>query len=157
MAASSNLGGDDDGLVSGINVTPLVDITLVLLIIFMVTAKWVVSQSMPLDLPKAATGQDVQVIFGVDLFSNGDIVADGKRLPNDDALLPLAKEKQAKNPDQRAVIGADTSVQHGRVIKALDLLKQAGVSKIAFRVAPIPAEKGSAAPAGSTPEPIPVK
>jgi biopolymer transport protein ExbD len=153
MAMSSNQG-DDDGMVSGINVTPLVDITLVLLIIFMVTAKLIVSQSLPLDLPKAANGQEIQLIFGLELHANGDTIVDGKKVPNDDAIFPLAKEAQAKNPELRAVIRADTSVQHGRVIRALDLLKQAGVSKIAFGVTPIPAEQG-AAPAGSAPAPSP--
>jgi len=153
MAMSSNQG-DDDGLVSGINVTPLVDITLVLLIIFMVTAKLIVSQSLPLDLPKAANGQEIQLIFGLELHANGDTIVDGKKVPNDDAIFPLAKEAQARNPELRAVIRADTSVQHGRVIRALDLLKQAGVAKIAFGVTPIPAEQG-AAPVGSAPAPAP--
>ena len=97
MAASGNQG-DDDGMVSGINVTPLVDITLVLLIIFMVTAKLIVSQSLPLDLPKAANGQDIQMIFGVELHANGDAVVNGKKLANDDAVLPLAKEELARRP-----------------------------------------------------------
>jgi biopolymer transport protein ExbD len=154
MAMSSNQG-DDDGMVSGINVTPLVDITLVLLIIFMVTAKLIVSQSLPLDLPKAANGQEIQLIFGLELHANGDTVVDGKKVPNDDAIFPLAKEAQAKNAELRAVIRADTSVQHGRVIRALDLLKQAGVSKIAFGVTPVPAEPGAAP--GAAPAPIPVK
>lgn len=156
MAMNTNQG-DDDGLVSGINVTPLVDITLVLLIIFMVTAKLIVSQSLPLDLPKAANGQEIQLIFGLELHANGDTVVDGKKVPNDDAIFPLAKEAQAKNPELRAVIRADTSVQHGRVIRALDLLKQAGVSKIAFGVTPVPAEAGGAAPPGATPPPTPTK
>jgi biopolymer transport protein ExbD len=154
MAASSNQG-DDDGMVTGINVTPFVDIMLVLLIIFMVTSKIINSQSMPLDLPKAANSQEIQLVFGLELHSNGDIMVDGKKLPNDDALFPLAKEAQAKNPELRAVIRADTSVQHGRVIRALDLLKQAGIAKIAFGVSPIPTE-GTAAPnPGAAPPPPP--
>lgn len=154
--------GEDDGMISGINVTPLVDITLVLLIIFMVTAKLIVSQSLPLDLPKAAKGQEIQLIFGLELHANGDTVVDGKKVPSDDAIFPLAKEAQAKNPELRVVIRADTSVQHGRVIRALDLLKQAGVSKIAFGVTPVAAEPGGAEPAGAAapapaPAPIPIK
>lgn len=152
MAGGGN-SGDDDGMVSGINVTPLVDVTLVLLIVFMVTAKLIVSQSMPLDLPKAANGQEIQLVFGLELHANGDTVVDGKKLPNDDAIYPLAKEAQAKNPELRAVIRADTSVQHGRVIRALDLLKQAGVSKIAFGVSPIPAEGAAVPPGGAAPPP----
>jgi biopolymer transport protein ExbD len=122
MAAPSQ--GDDDGMVQGINVTPLVDITLVLLIIFMVTAKLIVSQSLPLDLPKAANGQEIQMIFGVELHANGDLVVNGKKLPNDEAVLALAKEELARTPDLRAVIRADTTVQHGRVIRVRDLARQ---------------------------------
>lgn len=161
MAATSR---DDDEMISGINVTPLVDITLVLLIIFMVTAKIIVSQSLPLDLPKAAQGQEVQLIFGLELHANGDTYADGKKLANEDAILPIAREAQAKNADLRAVIRADSTVPHGRVIRALDLLKQAGVSRIAFGVTPIAPEPGAAkgpspgapaAPAPATPAPAP--
>jgi biopolymer transport protein ExbD len=156
MAVSSNQDGDD-GMVSGINVTPLVDITLVLLIIMMVTAKLIVSQSLPLDLPKAANGQEVQMIFGVELHANGDTVVNGRKIANDDAVLPLAKEELAKNPELRAVIRADTTVQHGRVIKVLDLLKTGGITKIAFGVAPIPpaapTPAAPAAPATAAPAP----
>ena len=156
MAASGS-SGDDDGMVSGINVTPLVDITLVLLIIFMVTAKLIVSQSLPLDLPKAANGQEVQMIFGVELHANGDTVVNGKKIANDAAVLPLAKEELAKNPDLRAVIRADTTVQHGRVITVLDLLKTGGITKIAFGVAPIPppGTPAPATPAAATAAPAP--
>ena len=54
---------EDEGLIAGINVTPLVDITLVLLIIFMVTARIIVSQGMPMDLPKSASGEALQTVF----------------------------------------------------------------------------------------------
>jgi len=148
MAASSN--NDDDGQISGINVTPLVDIMLVLLIIFMVTAKIIVSQALPMDLPKAADGKQIQLVFGVELRSNGEIVVDGKKLPNDEAVFPLAKEAFAKNNELRAIIRADTAVQHGRVIRVLDLMKQAGISKIAFGVSAVPPEPG-AVPSKDTP------
>ncbi len=144
--------GGDDSMVEGINITPLVDITLVLLIVFMVTAKIIVSQAMPLDLPKAASGKEVQMVFSVELRSNGDLVVDGKKLPNADALLPLAKEAQAKTPDLRAVIRAESTVQHGRVMQSLDVLKKAGVSKIAFGVTPVAdGEVGTPTPAPATP------
>ena len=147
MAGGSQADNGDEGIV-GINVTPLVDITLVLLIIFMVVAKMVVSQSVPLDLPKAASGTDVQVVFAVELYASGDIMVDQKKLASDDALLPLAREGHAKTPDLRAVIKADGTVQHQRVIHVLDLLKQAGIAKIAFGVTPI-APEPPAAPASS--------
>ncbi|HXN31610.1 MAG TPA: biopolymer transporter ExbD [Polyangiaceae bacterium] len=129
-----------DEAITGINVTPLVDITLVLLIIFMVTTKIVLNQTVPLDLPKAATGtSDVQVVFSIILAVDGRAVVDGKTIANDDAILPLARDAQAQHPDLRVVIKADSAVTHGRVIHVLDLLKQAHVSKIAFGVTPAPA------------------
>ena len=136
-----------DEAITGINVTPLVDITLVLLIIFMVTTKIVMNQTVPLDLPKAATGtSDVQVVFSIILAADGRTVVDGKMLTNDDAILAVARETQGQHPDLRAVIKADSAVTHGRVIHVLDLLKQAHVTKIAFGVTPGPSG-GAAAPA----------
>jgi biopolymer transport protein ExbD len=127
-----------DETISGINVTPLVDITLVLLIIFMVTTKIVLNQTVPLDLPKAATGtSDVQVVFSIVLVADGRALVDSKPIANDDAILQLARDAQSQHPDVRAVIKADSAVTHGRVIHVLDLLKQARVNKIAFGVTPV--------------------
>jgi len=129
---------DTEDAITGINVTPLVDITLVLLIIFMVTTKIVLNQTVPLDLPKASTGtSDVQVIFSIILSADGRTFVDNKPLPNDDAILPLARDAQATHPEMRAVIKADAAVTHGRVIHVLDLLKTAHVNKIAFGVTPV--------------------
>jgi len=86
----------------------------------------------------------------LELYANGDISVDQNHLPNDEALLPLAREGHAKSADLRAVIKADGTVQHQRVIHVLDLLKQAGISKIAFGVTPVaPEPGGTAAPAVS--------
>ena len=129
-----------DDAITGINVTPLVDITLVLLIIFMVTTKIVLNQTVPLDLPKAATGtSDVQTVFSIVLAADGRVMVDSSQITNDDAILPLARTAQTSHPDLRAVIKADAAVTHGRVIHVLDLLKQAHVSKIAFGVTPVAA------------------
>jgi|SRR5664279_1377957 len=133
MAAASN---DDDDVITGINVTPLVDVMLVLLIIFMVTARIIVSQGMPMDLPKAASGESIQTVFSVELTIDGKTVVDSVHVANDDAISGLAKHAKEKNKDLRAVIRADSKVEHGRVIHVLDLLNRAGVSKIAFAVAP---------------------
>src|SRR6187399_1472443 len=134
MASSSS--NDDDGMVSGINVTPLVDVTLVLLIIFMVTAKIIVSQGMPMDLPKAASGESLQTVFSVELTMDGKTRVDSQGVANDEAISALAKDARAKTKDLRAVIRADRKVEHGRVIHVLDLLKRAGIAKIAFAVSP---------------------
>src|SRR6187399_2917091 len=134
MAASN--GNDDDGLIAGINVTPLVDVTLVLLIIFMVTAKIIVSQGMPMDLPKSASGEALQTVFSVELTADGKTRIDSEAVADDEALVPLAKKAKGKNKELRAVIRADKKVEHGRVIHVLDLLKRAGIAKIAFAVSP---------------------
>lgn len=128
---------DTDDAITGINVTPFVDISLVLLIIFMVTAKIIVSQSIPLDLPKAATGAEIRIIFSIVLAANGGAMVDSVPIANDDAIFTLARTAHAKNNELRAVIKADAVVPHGRVIHVLDLLKQAGVAKIAFGVTPV--------------------
>lgn len=138
-----SLQDDNDGLIGGINVTPLVDITLVLLIVFMVTAKLIVSQSVPLDLPKAASGESVQLVFGVDLNEDGDLRVNGESVSSDRAVLTLARDALQDDAKLRAVIRADHRVQHGRIIRVLDLLKQAGVTRVAFAVSPVPTE-GSA-------------
>jgi biopolymer transport protein ExbD len=134
---------DDDGLVQGINVTPLVDVCLVLLVIMMVTAKAIVQQQVPLDLPQAAKSQLATVVFQVDVLSNGDVTVDSAKLDKVEQVLPKAKEALAKNSDLRVNIRADASVPHGKVMRVVDLLKQAGVSKIAFGISPVAPEPGS--------------
>jgi biopolymer transport protein ExbD len=149
MAGGSSSQANDDGI-TGINVTPLVDITLVLLIIFMVTTKIVLNQTVPLDLPKAATGtSDVQTVFSIVLATDGRVLVDSNEVPNDEAILGLSRNALVAHPDLRVVIKADAAVTHGRVIHVLDLLKQAHVSKIAFGVVPGPA--AVAAPTATPP------
>ena len=82
MAASSQDGDE----ITGINVTPLVDVTLVLLVIFMVTAKLVMSQAMPLDLPKAASAGETQTVFTVTIDADGVIQANGQTVAHDASL-----------------------------------------------------------------------
>jgi biopolymer transport protein ExbD len=121
---------------SGINVTPLVDIMLVLLIVFMVTAKLIVSQTMPMDLPKAATGGEQQVVFSVSVNDKNEMTVDSKPVKTDQELLTLARQARTTHPELRAVIRADTALSHGRVVRLMDVLKQGGIAKIAFGVEP---------------------
>src|SRR5215472_4525 len=135
--ASSASARAPGGAITGINVTPLVDITLVLLIVFMVTAKLIVRrEALAVDLPKAASGETVQEIFSVVLGPDGSVEVDSRRLADDDAILPLARAAVRSHDDLRAVIQADGGQPHRRVMHVLDLLKQAGVGKIGFGVVP---------------------
>ena len=131
MAATTS---DTDSGFSTINVTPPVDIVLVLLIIFMVTAKLIVSQTLPMDLPKAAQGEQQQIVFSVGIDRNGAVTVDGKSVSDRSAVLSLAVAAKKKSADVRAVIQADQNVTHGNVVRVMDELKQAGIAKIAFGV-----------------------
>ena len=132
MAGGSQ--GNDDELIAGINVTPLVDITLVLLIIFMVTAKMIVSHTIPLDLPKAAMAGVQQDMFTVSIDKDGRVLVDKRPIANDDELRKAAADALSKKKDLRTVIQASGQVSHAKVIQVLDVLRQAGVQKVGFAV-----------------------
>jgi biopolymer transport protein ExbD len=136
VRVASSASADKDDVVSDINVTPLVDITLVLLIVFIVTARIIVGQTLPMDLPKAATGGEQQVVLAIELAKDGAIAVNGKRVESDKAVQAIAHDTLAKNPDVRVVIDADENVPHGRVVKVMDETKQAGITRIAFGVSP---------------------
>jgi biopolymer transport protein ExbD len=125
-------------MISGINVTPLVDVSLVLLIIFLVTARMVVAPNaaLKLTLPTAATGEQVTPVFAVTLTIDGSTRVNGQPVLSDAEFLSRARAQHQSHPDLRAVIQADGEVHHARVVKAMDLLSQAGVTQIAFAVQP---------------------
>ncbi len=133
MASSSDQGGS---IIAGINVTPLVDITLVLLIIFIVTAKIVVTPAVPLDLPHARQSEEVQVIFSVIVPEEGPTLVNGEPVDADSAFLEKAKLALSADGELRAVINADGAVPHRRVIHTIDLLKTAGIVHVAFGALP---------------------
>jgi biopolymer transport protein ExbD len=133
MASSSNNGG---GMIEGINITPLVDITLVLLIIFIVTAKIIVTPAVPMDLPRAASSEELQIVFAVQLPASGELMVNGEKVAGDDELLARARGALARSADVRAVINADGSVPHRKVIATLDVLKRAGLARVAFGALP---------------------
>jgi biopolymer transport protein ExbD len=133
MASNSN---QSDGIIGGINVTPLVDITLVLLIIFIVTAKIVVTPAVPLDLPHASQSEELQVIFSVILPAEGPTLVNGEPVDADSGLVEKARLALGADGEVRAVINADGAVPHRRVIHTLDLLKTAGIVHVAFGALP---------------------
>ncbi len=137
MAASTSTR-DDDEMISGINVTPLVDIALVLLIVFLVTAKLVVSQAQAQDIrvPPAAHATAVQSPLSLELAADGRVLLGGAPAASDDAIVAAARAAHAADPEVRAILRADGSVPHARVIRAIDLLKAAGITHVAFGVAP---------------------
>lgn len=127
----SNSGYGADAMIDGINVTPLVDIMLVLLIIVMVAAQFTSSSAVPLDLPKASESEQVQTIFSVTLPAEGELQVDGEPVGRE-ALEERASRALEEKPDLRAVIRADGEVSHRRVMDAMDALRSAGLAQVAF-------------------------
>lgn len=129
---------DDEEMIAGINVTPLVDVTLVLLIIMMVTAKVIVSQGVGMKLPKASqeNAQQLPLTFSVDVTADGKIFVDKAPVKTREALLSLALAAKQTQPELRAIIRGDENVDHGNVMQVLDTLKKAKIDKIAFAVTP---------------------
>jgi biopolymer transport protein ExbD len=123
----------DEEIITGINVTPLVDVTLVLLIIFMVTASYIMARSIPVDLPAAGTGEDVVTTFAITITAEGATYLDGKRAGDADIREGI-REARAARKDVRVVIAADRDVRHGRVVGAIDLIRKEGVSKFAINI-----------------------
>ena len=129
-------GGDNrDGMITGINVTPMVDIVLVLLIIFMVTANMIVRETVEVDLPRAANTQDKTVQGPVMLTMDKDakVFFDGVEVAQD-ALVTKMKDAVAKDKEVRAIISADQSLNYGKVMGLIDLVKEAGIAKFALNI-----------------------
>jgi len=123
---------NSDEEITAINVTPLVDVTLVLLIIFMVTAKLITGQGIPLDLPKAKTAGATQTVLNVSIDAQGAILANGSAVRDDAELKSRASAALKANPELRTVISASESASHGKVMHVLDTVRDAGVTKVAF-------------------------
>jgi biopolymer transport protein ExbD len=139
MASSPTRRG---AIIEGINVTPLVDIVLVLLVIFIVTAKLVVAPAVPLDLPRASQSEALSVVFAVSIPASGPLLVDGRPL-GEEALEARAREALAAEPELRAVIQAERQVSHGRVMGVLDTLMRVGLTRVAFGA--LPSEVGAPA------------
>jgi len=129
--------GDDDDLITDINVTPLVDVVLVLLIILMVTATAIVSKTIPMELPEAATGDPTTLpaTISVSIDAEGKIYLDREELSLAD-LQARVRELRAQNEDLRAIIAADGRIEHALVVRVIDLLRQESVTKFAINVRP---------------------
>ncbi len=121
-------------MITEINVTPLVDITLVLLIIFMVTTTYIVNPSIKVDLPKAASGSDqARSTLALTLTNDGQLYLNGDLSDEAHVASKIATELP-RNSDLQAIIAADKVVPHGSVVHIIDFVKRAGVRKFAINV-----------------------
>ncbi len=130
-----NLGLDSgEEEITGINVTPLVDVVLVLLIIFMVTANFIVRETMEVDLPRAANGgESVQGLLSVVLDKHGTVYLDGTPV-QETQLRERVRASVNENAETRALISADQAIPYGRVMHLIDTVKGEGVSRFALNI-----------------------
>ena len=129
------IGAQDEhagGMMADINITPLVDVMMVLLVIFMVTAPLLIPQSIGIHLPKTAAIKSPQHPnkgrLAID--ENGQLRIDNQPIAHE--LLSKHLTDKAQEEDYALSIEADDNVRYGRVAEVLAIARAAGVSKIAF-------------------------
>jgi biopolymer transport protein TolR len=137
MAGSSLYQDDDSPAITDINVTPFVDVVLVLLVVFMVTAKLIVARGIEIDKPKAASGGDVPSTLRVTIkpADTGEVLlfVNGEQFTDDGKAVAKIKEIAAATPTKaKAIIAGDRKTAYGGVMHAIDLVQQAGVTAIAL-------------------------
>ncbi|CAN5247350.1 N/A [soil metagenome] len=135
MAGGASLYNNDDdsgGGITDINITPFVDVVLVLLVVFMVTAKLIVARGVDIDKPKAATGGEVQSTLRVSVTADGTLYVNGDKFSDDAAAIARIKAVAATTSKPKAIIAGDRKGAYGGVMRAIDLVQQAGVTAIAL-------------------------
>jgi biopolymer transport protein ExbD len=125
---------DDDDGINEINVTPLVDVMLVLLVIFMVASIYIVKEAIEVDLPKAAKSSEViETTLSIVLDRGGALYLNGK--PSTATAIASACQAAAKvSPNAQAIIAADNDVRHGEVVRLIDIVRTNGLARFAINV-----------------------
>ena len=127
----------DDDLITEINVTPLVDITLVLLIIFMVTATFVLSPSIKVSLPSAHTAEYHKAApLGIVIDKEDHLYLNGKPV-TEAGLRRIVRKKIEEGVKPEVMISADKDVKHGYFVHVIDIIREEGVKDFAINVEPL--------------------
>ena len=134
MAGGSSLYSDEEPPgITEINVTPFVDVVLVLLVVFMVTAKLIVSRGVEIDKAKMAAGGEVSSPLRLTVTADGNLYVNGTPYTDDAAAVARIKEIAKTSTDKpKAIIAGDQHGQYGAVMHAIDLVQEAGVTAIAL-------------------------
>jgi len=134
MAGTMPSGGGRARTIAAINVTPLVDVVLVLLVILMVASTYIVAQTLKVQLPRAkSTDGTADKPTKVEILKNGTLR--WNEAPVQESELPdKLKAAVEADPEVSLVVSADKEVQHGNVVHVLDLAKIAGITKFAINV-----------------------
>jgi len=126
---------EESGIISQINVTPLVDIMLVLLIIFMLVSSFVAKETIEIDLPQAATGKETErKTVSILISKEGDYYLSGSKKESVEALGIEIKSLKSENAELQVIIAADRAVQHGKVVDIIDLIRQLDIYDFAINV-----------------------
>jgi biopolymer transport protein ExbD len=126
--------GGSPGPIVGINVTPMVDVVLVLLVIMMVSATYIVQQSLKVELPKTATSDEAASSpAAVTITREGALLYGGSPVDEPQLVSRLRSAVQA-NADVSLIVTADEKAFHGSVVHVIDLAKVEGISKFAINV-----------------------
>lgn len=120
----------DEDAITGINVTPFVDIVLVLLVVFMVTAKLIVARGVQIDKPKAASGGEVTSQLRISVDKSGALFVNGTVVTDDASGITMIQAIAKTAP--KAIIAGDRATAYAGVMRAIDLAWRAGVTAIAL-------------------------
>jgi biopolymer transport protein ExbD len=125
---------DDDDISASINVTPFVDVVLVLLVIFMITSDFIRPSAIELELPRAANGgQTVPQTLNLVVDKSGQLMIDGEKT-EETSLHRKLETATAGGKKPQVVIAADRGVDYGHVIHLIDLVKSHGIDDFALQV-----------------------
>lgn len=134
MAAGSFDSNDLASGINDINITPFVDVVLVLLVIFMVTAPMMMKDVLGLQLPKTTSAENQSLsTLAIAVTKAGQYLLNGQ-LITAEQLSEQAVAARKANADVQAVLSADVDARHGDVIRALDIVKSAGIEQFAIQV-----------------------
>ena len=138
----SNFDVDEDAEITSINVTPLVDVTLVLLIIFMVTTSVIANpEGIDLDKPDAATGAQMeQARVVLKCPADGTVYLDGEQMADDQAIRSAIVGKVQQDPGLQGIVVCDEQAPAGTMIHLIDLLRESGVKKYGVATEKPPAD-----------------
>jgi biopolymer transport protein ExbD len=132
-----SLYADEDGdSITDINVTPLVDVMLVLLVIFMVTARLIVTRGVEVSRPRAAAGGPVANPIRVTVDKEGALYVEGELQPDTDSAVAALRRRTGNDPDAKVIIDGDTAAAYGGVMRAIDVVTAADIKRIALANAP---------------------
>jgi biopolymer transport protein ExbD len=133
MAAQTDSGEEDDGITS-INITPLVDVFLVLLILVMISSSLMDQKEIPVSVPTAAhAGEKAPKASGLAMDKDGRIYFDGFETDSV-AVVEVLRAKVAQDSTHQVLIAADKTLVYEQVTRLLDWVRGAGVRKYALKV-----------------------